>query len=502
MYKLLIVDDEPTIRKGLSQFIPWSSLDAVVSGEAANGKEAMALIESLHPDIVITDIRMPVMDGIAVARYLHEHFPQIKCIILTGYAEFEYAQSAIRYGVVDFVLKPTSREKLIQAVRLAQERIRSSGDSELERALLREHLLQQLTRGVEPENAIRRLNGAGLKPAGFYLAAFQLSEYQPKKKESNFQSLKNMVSMQISQGACYRYDGDILLTLIPMGRPSAQAVSEPCREICDAVNNFSNTKVSAGVSAFHDALSELPAAALEAVEALAQHFYDDSELCFYRGPADRQFVTYTPFLCGLEAHLESYDFDAAREDLNAFLSGLRSRFTESREAIETGVQVYLLCARVLSKSGREPLSEGMETVTACTSISRLETVLRAILAQAEEKLRVRAKHTSTAVTQALEYIDAHLAGDLRLDIIAGAVHLNPHHLCRVFKKETGETLGDYITRTRVEYAKTLLADPDIRAYEVAELAGFNDPAYFSSTFKKVTGLSPREFQSGNAGHTK
>lgn len=111
-FHLMIVDDEPTIRKGLSNFIKWDTLDSIVDATACDGAEAMELIRLKQPDIVITDIRMPQVDGIALAKFIYEEYPQIKVILLTGYADFQYAQSAICYAVSDFLLKPTSKDKL------------------------------------------------------------------------------------------------------------------------------------------------------------------------------------------------------------------------------------------------------------------------------------------------------------------------------------------------------------------------------------------------------
>jgi len=117
MYKLLIADDENTILKGLSEFMPWETVGCEVAGTAKDGFEAIEHIKSDPPDIVITDIKMPRKSGIDVAQFVHENYPKVKVIILTGFAEFEYARSALIYGVSDFELKPVSKKKLLDAVK-------------------------------------------------------------------------------------------------------------------------------------------------------------------------------------------------------------------------------------------------------------------------------------------------------------------------------------------------------------------------------------------------
>ncbi len=110
IFKLLVVDDEVTMRKGISNYMNWASIDCQVVGSASDGVEAMEFLKSQPVDIVITDIKMPAADGLEVARFVHENYPRTKVIILTGYADFEYAQTAIKYHVTSFILKPTNKK--------------------------------------------------------------------------------------------------------------------------------------------------------------------------------------------------------------------------------------------------------------------------------------------------------------------------------------------------------------------------------------------------------
>jgi two-component system response regulator YesN len=128
MYKLLIADDEGLVLKGVSEYIPWETVGCEVLHTARDGQEAIELLEKEPPDIVITDIKMPRQSGLDVARYVHENHPQIKVIILTGFAEFEYARQAIAYGVVEYALKPVSKEGLLTAVRNLITNIKAEQD--------------------------------------------------------------------------------------------------------------------------------------------------------------------------------------------------------------------------------------------------------------------------------------------------------------------------------------------------------------------------------------
>lgn len=123
MFKIMIVDDESKIRTGLSKFINWKSLDCEVIHVATNGDDAIKKITEQKPDIILTDIRMPKINGLELAKYIYENEPSIKLIILTGYADFEYSKKAIQYDIVDFVLKPTSPDNIATAVNKAKKRI-------------------------------------------------------------------------------------------------------------------------------------------------------------------------------------------------------------------------------------------------------------------------------------------------------------------------------------------------------------------------------------------
>lgn len=209
MFTLLIADDEPTIRRGLSKMIPWSTMDVKLIGEAEDGTKALALMREKQPDILITDIRMPNMDGLALAQTVSEEFPETSIIILTGYADFSYAQTAIRYGAVDFVLKPTSKEKIGAAVKRAQERLLAEhrlavGD---DLNILREQFLEQLTRGLTDKQEMdHRMRTYELHLDSYRMAAFQFVEYSTEHKQRNLTALKNLAASLNPIGYTYFFD--------------------------------------------------------------------------------------------------------------------------------------------------------------------------------------------------------------------------------------------------------------------------------------------------------
>ncbi len=505
MFKLFIVDDEPTIRKGLSQFIPWNNIDVEIVGEACDGASALKKIETLNPDIVITDIKMPNMDGIELSKMLFENYHGIKVIILTGYADFSYAQSAIRYDVTDFVLKPTPKDKIIAAVKGAQERILVERKQEYtlngDLSILQEQVLEQLTRGlIESYLTEDRLRTYNVTLNYYYLIAFQISEYQAEKKQSNILALKNMISILNKDGYCYFYDNNIVLSIFktPQNESSLpKTILASCKEISDVVNNFSDTQVSIGVSLCHHGFAELSTAGFEVVQALSKHFFNGEDISFF-SPSQKSERTVTTdqsfFLCGLESLFESYDFETINHNIRDFFTQQKIDVANAQDTVNICTQIYLISARVLSKNNRPALDSALNNlILESVSITELEKTVEKMILITEQNLRHTTQKTSEAVTQTREYIDLHYAENLHLSGIAGHVHINSQYLCRIFKKECGETINEYITKIRINRAKELLRNSNYLTYEVGEKVGFNDPAYFSSVFKKLTGISPKDY---------
>lgn len=501
-FKLLIVDDETPIRKGLSDFIEWDTIDCEVCRAAADGLEAIEYLKENPVDIVITDIKMPGADGLKLSRFIYENMPDIRVIILSGYADFEYAQTAIKYGVVDFLLKPTSKEKLLLAVQSAQKQlIRSMRQQDMEKeksAFLKEQLLQELTDSVLREGGPEQLRSCGLSLRHYFVAAFRLLS-----GSGDLQHLKKIVIAQKSGSYCYRYN-NLILSVYFIGRPCQEPpafILDNCREILDIVGSLYDMKLSIGVSRYHGADGEFAEAASEAIAALSRNFYMEGQISVYTKTADsgNYFLSadYTLDLYNLETYLNDWLTDSARAAVTAMFTKLKSHFVKSQDVKNICTQIYYICSRVLMKKEAGSLSADILTkIYKCHDIFELEAIISSLLDYVFTALTGEGGGHSRIVTSAIKYIRQNYREPLSLEIIAGRIPVNPSHLSRTFKKECGCSLTEYINQVRVEKARELLADSDTLNYEVSEMVGYNDPAYFSSIFRKLTGLSPKEYRAG------
>lgn len=507
LFHLMIVDDEPTLRKGLSSFIDWGSIDCVVDSTACNGKEAIALIGQKQPDIVITDIRMPECDGIALAKYLYEQYPRIKVILLTGYADFEYARSAIQYQVTDFILKPTSKEKLMEAVKKAQTMVletknKTSVDIS-EMAFLQEQLFQNYTEERDHHMMEGKAEAYQIRLMGYYMIAIQLS---PGEDKVSCGELKSIICAQRENGYVYGYHSQVIwLYTCDTDGVSMEEIVARAQELADILKALHAIDINVGVSLFHWGLEEIAAAFLEAFSALNLNFYHGTSVMVHqpgaRGNEEKMMDSeYAHYLYDIENLIQNWEYETALAHSNALFVILGRNFVNAITVKNLCAQIYFICSRILVSKNTEALpADYLEDIEKCTAIQQLESIARDMIRHVQNSLVHCGRELSDMVRSAIVYIHENLADNLSLDMISSNIHVNPTYLSRTFKKEYGEGIADYINGARIEKAKELLAMPNTLAYETARRVGFHDPSYFSAIFKKYTGLSPSEYRQKTTG---
>lgn len=495
IFHLLIVDDEATMRKGLSSFINWESIDCIVSATACDGADAIEKIENDSIDIVITDIKMPEVDGLDLAKYIYENHPQIAVILLTGYAEFEYARTAIRYNVTQFLLKPTSKDEIITAVKEAQQKIiiskKQDSIAKSELAFLKDQFLQDLTcSGITPDTA------AGLEKFGISLDCYYIAAFQLKENPSGINQLKELIIRQKSNSYCFRCN-NLILSIYYCEH--LESVIENCNEIIRIPEHLYSMKISAGISQLHHGAEEFSTATFEAIHTLSLTFYSTSSIAvFDRQNIQSEYILSaedTLSLYSLETAILQRDFASATSIISALFMKLKSSFVNASDVKNICSHIYYLVFRVLAKYQLIlPSEEFLIRISHSTDIFQLEDIIEQLLSFAKKTLTASEKKYSQYVQEAILYIREHLSENLVLEDIAQYAHINSSYLSRTFKKECGYSITEYITAMRIERAKDLLANSSLLTYEIAEQIGINDSSYFSLLFKKHTGLTPTEYK--------
>lgn len=494
MLRIVIVDDEVLIREGLARMISKESSTFCVVGTYADGKLLLDELPSLHVDAVITDIRMPQIDGLELIKRLKASHPQIRTLLMSGFTEFNYAREAIRSSAVDYLLKPINKEQLFEVLySLEQERKQQQDKDNRQRA----GLLLSLLQIEEPAAA---LIGGILLPLPYFTVTVVKGgrlegaiAYADRLRED-----QGIVSdlLEIHSGllAWVRYSPE---PLTPAER------REPASEIGAACPQ---QRLHLGVSRSYDDPARLRTAYLEAKLACDAGIYNPQPLHYATieelKPAGHM-ASADPFLPvrgPLIHELQILNISGVREWIHRLFCAF-----EDQQAYP---ELILRCLQQVEETVRNELKEFEEahrqqsrprleeSVRACMSLGEIEELFTSALVAVLEEIRTRRLELSgTAVETVKRWIAANYKQHADLNMLAGMVFLTPSYLSKLFKQETGLTLTDYVIEIRIRTAKQLLKNaPDLKVHEIGTEVGYPDPAYFNKLFKKTVGVTPNEYK--------
>lgn len=494
MYTVLLVDDEPHVREGIRDFFDWSDFGVSVILEAGDGIEALEQIRRHAPQVIISDIKMPGMDGIELAGAVHAAWPDIRIILLTGYSEFAYVQKAIRYNVVDYVLKPTKLE------RLAEVMDKAIGELEKQRTLMdRLALLEQAVESAQQSEQAgwlqKSLQGP-IQPPPDITAPFVLAVLDfDRKGQGNGAALALRFRRDLSMAlASYRpvvapageHRACVLLQTGPPGGHTLEHIYVGCRDLLCHAGLDTGLSLAIALSAVHGDLRRLPDALDECCRTLEARPMPEG--VYAALPPE-----WRDFLRGVLRALDTESRYQVMDGVTGCLSGMEQRGSPLSVLRLAAAELCALCLQAVpADSGQTALY--IDKVFAAQQPADLLPVLQEMLELAFARVRETVDSSHRIVTQTRAYIEAHYQENLKLEQIARHVHCNSSYLSRLYKKESSETITDTITRLRVGKAAELLKTTDLKSYEIAMRAGWEDAAYFSIVFKKYTGKTPKQFR--------
>lgn len=492
--KLLVVDDEIWFREGLVQLITSNQLGWEVVGEASDGEEAMQAVELYKPDLVITDINMPVMDGLQFMEWLSRCHPDIKVIILTGYRDFEYAQRALRYGAVEFLLKPFSLDEAYRVFRTAYEELRLK-QLELRIAIQDQQtaLFRAALFGLPCERTLREHWEEQWREADFCILEVQSYELPGKKYTSSDIDLLHYAVTNIIQELLQRHAVEGLY--VPLRKEAFAFLLKPGCEgekygiaVQDALNRFIDLKTSwlklGVVRQFTDLANQY-----ELLSAQGNGRVEDLAVVdgFALLKEELLSLLVTSDLPAAQRRLEEYVNQAAL----AGLQGCKTR-------VYTLITVF---SSILHTDFKHLQAAATDEELNPAHILQFQSVEK-LVSWAKEKCTEFVeifddwlnRQQDNTVLQAKQYVTSHYREDCSLQTVAAHVHVTPNYLSNLFKKETGTGLTHYVSQLRIEEAKILLQRSRLRMTEIAERVGFDNSSYFTVVFKQMTGESPREFR--------
>lgn len=495
-YSALIVDDEAIIRKGLRDTLNWEAMGFDKVECAENGEQALQMTGQMSPDLIITDIMMPMMDGLEYIQKLHEENLSLKIIILSGYDRFAFAQRAISCGAFAYLLKPVENRELEESIQKAmrelEERRRTQRDLLQARASerrLQRFLLADLARGFyeKESEALEDLEEYGLSMLDGPCWGGLLYSANGKEVENprDFRRAIDRI-MEREEGHALII-GKRILIIAPLRKETMDAQAERLlREICAQYGqewNLALGRMGRGPFFPNQMLREA-----ELTSSLAP------EGCgMVMNPLDVG-APYSMEQRIVEA-LKRGDGEQVGATLDQYWNATRHRGLQLDDCRESFRGLFKWVLQIAEDQGNSPWSpdmDPMKRLDAACSMNQLERVIRSVLMDAARRVRGQA-HTRPEINRAMNYMNENYQNPLTLNQVASYVHLSPCYLSRMFKRETGAGFLECLSRIRVEKAIELIRAGEDHVYEIATKVGYNDTVYFGQIFKKYVHKTPQEF---------
>ncbi|MHA6532419.1 response regulator [Paenibacillus sp. BAC0078] len=521
-YKVLLVDDEPIILRSLKVAIPWEELGLTIVGEARNGEMAQRLIEETSPQIIISDIRMPVIDGIALMKEVLPRSSRLIFIFISGYGEFEYAREALRQGAFDYLLKPIDHDELTEMLTRAKAKLDRQKENEQMllsvqtlSMLARERMLAEFTQGnPRPLQHLKWLENSELE-GEYFMAVVRLDDYSEltaqwsaEEKRLWLFAVRNILEEWSLENGVLSvfpfYNGEWIL-LFPGSLGGGKR--ELGEQLIAGIKRYSKLNCSVGISRSTRGINQLSTVYPLASKALYQRFYSGQAGVFIdeettvtgsrevKYPKELELALIESIrTLNLERMLGLFDEMAAFIEAQSLPQELAERLI-----IEMIVVLYRQFEHLNMHSDWS--LEGL--LSRMHGLGTLASMIAALKIEFREWMLVSSKTTSredgrSVVEKSKRYIEANYHKDLSIEEVAEVADLSISHFCTLFKQISGYTFLEFVTHCRMEKAKYILSSSNVKVYQVAPLVGYQDPRYFTQVFKKATGKTPTEYREEHA----
>ncbi len=531
LYRIMLVDDEEEVRKAIIRKIAWEQLGFVMVGDAENGEDALEKLEQLEPDVVMTDIRMPYMDGLTLSARIRDKYPSLKILIFSGYDDFEYAKQAIKLNVTEYILKPVNGEELTQIL----NRIRISLDEEIEQRrnitalqksylgslpILRELFLNDLVRRTtDIDTVVPKLReyGIDILDARKWLAVvihieqIEQSETQVLSQHQELIpiSVRSLVEDHLKsycRNAIFN-SADGITVIVAVDENNTQTgLINLLNDICKESKRVLEVSITVGVGHSCNSLKEISRSYQSAVDALGYRAIVGIGKTIYINDVE-------PVICGKlqldvksEAELTAAVKFGPKELISNVIQSLVAHMDEVKVHARQ-YQAYMLsivnCITRTMQQYDLDIGEMFDSENWYTAIMEgiyrkeefAEWLLPIALRMNEALNHERDNTARKVILNAKEYILEHYSDpELSVETLCRYLHMSPAYFSTMFKKETGQTYINYLTQVRLDKAVELLNETDEKTYMIAQKVGYQEQNYFSYVFKKWYGISPTKYR--------
>lgn len=516
----VLADDEGIILKGLKKLIDWKKLGIQILGEAGNGQEAFRLIEEKKPQLVVSDISMPGLSGLEMLRKIREQGLQTKVIFVSGYQEFSYAQEAVRYGAVDYLLKPVEKEELERAVCKAlgliddQSRLDILTNTASEDRM--HQIFQKISGGREYSredlyDQFSRLNisvgGKSMIGAAFRLYALKRAEGNTRMQELQKFSVANKIQRKIEDagwGFAIKKEVSTCYVIFLLEPDEGRKVLEGrIARLMTEVTNQQNLTIKAGVGERVEDIGALPLAYKTARFAMELYYFTEDEVIWYEDVQKEFHESFELYQEKVQNLKEGFlnRRNSIQMELDQVLAVIKNLHFGNRFAALNRCNLMLsgllqdLCdAYLLDETWIGRGEHCMEQMRLMPTYRQTCQVLIEFLKQVHQWILEGGSGEYNEAVRIRQYVDEHFGENLTLEFMAGMVGMNPYYFSSYFKKNTGMNFKAYLTEVRMAEAARLLGNTDCKAYEVASRVGYRNVRQFNENFRGKYGMSPNEYR--------
>jgi len=527
VFGLLIVEDEEAIKRKLMSNVAWEDYGFAPVLGASNGVEALELLERNAIDLMVTDIQMPVMNGIELIKEVKKRNYPMKIIVISGFAEFEYARESIKLAVSEYLLKPFATKRLLEVALRLQAELKKERAKELELAALRAQLNKNLP-VLREKFLTDLLHGKGVT-ADFQarLAFLQLAAYERRPFQVVVMELHDPAGQTVQEEDKYLLD----LQFYEYVEGVFKASSYPClllnyyqhqivviafdpdqnfplrlEEYLEKIRSYFNKDLTFGVSNCYRKLADLSVAYKEACVALQYSYVYGLNRVFAVRDLNLDHPNYHKSFFQLYHnqifdHLRIGAYNEALDALERFFAELRTSGLSPETIRILAANLLLLTCATLNELGYDLSAffpDGdppLRLINQSQSLDQLEEFFKDLYARINQvTIEKRDSANRLRVDEIRRYLEENYAAEISLSALAEKYKISPGYLSLLFAEHTGKKFTDYLTECRIAKAKELLKHTDLRIYEVASAVGYNDPYYFSNCFKKLTNQTPSEYR--------
>lgn len=534
--KVFLVEDEMVIRRGIKNSIDWEKEGYIFCGEASDGELAYPMIIKEKPDILITDIRMPFMDGLELCKLVKKELPNIKILILSGYDEFDYAKEAIRLGVTEYLLKPISSGKLLEALNGVSESIRrEKEDKDLVRKYMEEmrentehekqKFFEQMIAGnLSMADALETGKKYEMNlSAGMYnLLLFRFTLGEEKRKSGELLGEAEYAIEKLTERLEYVFEfqrgveGWAFLLMADNEEQMSERVKELSKDLEEIMKNYSTIAYFGGIGQPVARLRELEESFREAERALAARFtmelnriisVEDIRMAQNVDTLDDIEITSFGEIEKTRTMLEKFLNNGAEDEIDEFVDvyinelpeeNLKSVLMHQYIIMDAYIVKMSFCEKIGGIEGEmqaqsEELKNSMKTIQTLEEIKNyIRMLLKKIIGVRDT---ISGRRYSDIIEIAKDQIrKTYMSDEISLNTIAAEVGMSPSYFSSIFSKEMGKTFVEYLTEIRMDRAKELLMCSSMKTSEIGYEVGYKDPHYFSYIFKKTQNCTPKEFR--------